>query len=272
VGIAELFDKTWFVALLMAVKYDKNLVFWSCFSALGVHTLIAVVIGATINKLLPISVLHFGATLLYTFFAFLYLKDWYYADPDSDIIEAGKAEAGEDLGEPEEQDGKVQHVELGEVVGASENIESSVEELDGLTKAVDDVAESPKSATGTLGTTNGVAVAANGKKNVAERRRKNWQAVACQCFMAMFIAEWGDRTQIAMIGQHASQPLIPVCVGSLLAFFLLTVSAVMVGMCLDGMRLSEKKVHLVSSLSFFVFAGMAVMDGIASLGEKTPGT
>jgi len=50
-------------------------------------------------------------------------------------------------------------------------------------------------------------------------------AVFGKAFMGVFIAEWGDRTQIAMIGQHASQPLIPVCIGSLIAFFLLTVSA-----------------------------------------------
>ena len=85
------------------------------------------------------------------------------------------------------------------------------------------------------------------------KKVKNWKSIVCQCFMAMFIAEWGDRTQIAMIGQHASQPLIPVCLGSLLAFFLLTVSAVIVGMCLDGMKLSEKMVHLVSSLSFLKY-------------------
>lgn len=241
VGIAELFDKTWFVALLMSVKYDKNLVFWSCFSALGAHTLIAVLIGATINKIFPISVLHFGATALYTFFAFLYLKDWYYADPDADIIEAGKAEAGEDL---DEDNCEMQKIETGEVVGCME------ENADGESSPKTQEHQETKTKTDT-------------------KKVKDWKAVACQCFMAMFIAEWGDRTQIAMIGQHASQPLIPVCAGSLLAFFLLTVSAVIVGMCLDGMKLSEKMVHLVSSLSFFVFAALALWDGLHSIGYGT---
>jgi putative Ca2+/H+ antiporter (TMEM165/GDT1 family) len=236
VGIAELFDKTWFVALLMSLKYEKNLVFWSCFSALGAHTMIAVVIGAAINKIFPISVLHFGATSLYTFFAVLYLKDWYYADPDSDIIESGKAEAGEDL---EQESGEKNHTELDEVVGC----------LEGGDDTEPDSKKKPESQAAT-----------NGPK-----KANNWKSIACQCFMAMFIAEWGDRTQIAMIGQHASQPLIPVCLGSLLAFFLLTVSAVMVGVCLDGAKLSEKMVHLVSSLSFFVFAALALMDGVRSV-------
>merc|ERR1712014_179103 len=95
------------------------------------------------------------------------------------------------------------------------------------------------------------------KAGVPKQKSKSLSRIFTECWMAMFIAEWGDRTQIAMIGQHASQPIIPVCVGSLVAFFLLTVSAVMVGMFLDGMRLSEKKVHLVSSISFFIFAALA---------------
>lgn len=241
VGIAELFDKTWFVALLMAVKYDKNLVFWSCFSALAAHTLIAVVIGAAINKIFPISVLHFGATALYSFFALLYLKDWYYCDPESDIIEAGKAEAGEDLDEGDD-DTNQQPTELDEIVGVMEGEDA------------EDGQAAPKQP-----------APAKATKTRGSNKDKNWKAIACQCFMAMFIAEWGDRTQIAMIGQHASQPLIPVCMGSLLAFFLLTMSAVLVGMCLDGAKLSEKMVHLVSSLSFFVFAALALMDGIRSI-------
>merc|ERR1719387_207485 len=59
-------------------------------------------------------------------------------------------------------------------------------------------------------------------KAKAEVQQLAWTRIFSQCFVAMFLAEWGDRTQIAMIGQHASQPLIPVCLGSLAAFFLLT--------------------------------------------------
>merc|ERR1719313_1155078 len=61
IGIAELFDKTWFVALLMALKYDKGIVFWGCFSALAAHTVIAAVLGYSIARLVPITYLHFGA-------------------------------------------------------------------------------------------------------------------------------------------------------------------------------------------------------------------
>merc|ERR1719198_1922717 len=201
VGIAELFDKTWFVALLMALRYDKITVFNGCYLALVVQTIIAALFGYTISRVAPIWCLHFGAAALYGFFAILYMKDFYEADPDGDLIATGKEEAGESIEEDEERPLKGKKQELG-----------------------------------------------------------SWWKVFSQCFMAMFIAEWGDRTQIAMVGQHASQPLIPVCVGSLLAFFLLTLSAVVVGILLDKMKLSEKAMHLFSAVSFAVFAVLALHD------------
>lgn len=235
----------------MSLKYDKNIVFWGCYLALVAHTLIAVILGISINKLLPISVLHFAATALYTFFAFLYLKDWHYADPDADIIEAGKAEVGEEL---EDDDDKAaaadtKNAEMGDVIGAQrdEIEEEPLKHAEG--DPLDEVESNNRDAKAPVKRT---------------KAPKTASKIFCECLWVMFIAEWGDRTQIAMIGQHASQPLIPVCVGSLLAFFLLTVSAVMVGMCMDGMKLSEKKVHLVSSMSFFVFAALALWDGLDS--------
>merc|ERR1719420_1953696 len=96
VGIAEIFDKTWFVALLMALKYDKVVVFWGCFLALVGHVALAGIFGAVAANLIPVRYLHFGAAALYAFFAVLFYKDYQEADPDSDIIAAGKEEAEED--------------------------------------------------------------------------------------------------------------------------------------------------------------------------------
>eukprot|EP00966_Prymnesium_polylepis_P182729 4233694-Prymnesium_polylepis.1 len=33
-------------------------------------------------------------------------------------------------------------------------------------------------------------------------------------FSVVFIAEWGDRTQLVMIGLHASRPVVPIVVGA----------------------------------------------------------
>merc|ERR1719327_441745 len=67
-----------------------------------------------------------------------------------------------------------------------------------------------------------------------------------------FIAEWGDRTQIAMIGLHSSKPLVPVCFGSAIAFLLLTASAVVTAKFIGERQLSETLVKGISAVSFAV--------------------
>merc|ERR1719235_2074522 len=221
VGIAEIFDKTWFVALLMALRYDKVVVFWGCFLALAGHVALAGLFGALAANLIPVRLLHFGAASLYTFFAFLFFKDYQEADPDADIIAAGKEEAEEDC------------------EGATESIEDQKEDNYGSLDA-------KKMA----------------KKSEFNKKLKLFSA----CFVAMFIAEWGDRTQIAMVGAASSAPVVAVVVGSLAAFFVLTLSAVIVGGFLGNQKISEKMVYLVSAISFVVFALMAIHDGL----EATP--
>eukprot|EP00746_Dinoflagellata_sp_MGD_P155163 gnl/MRDRNA2_/MRDRNA2_85230_c0_seq3.p1 gnl/MRDRNA2_/MRDRNA2_85230_c0~~gnl/MRDRNA2_/MRDRNA2_85230_c0_seq3.p1 ORF type:complete len:299 (-),score=50.81 gnl/MRDRNA2_/MRDRNA2_85230_c0_seq3:132-911(-) len=219
IAIAELFDKTWFVALLMALRYDKVIVFWGCFLALAGHVGLAGLFGAVAANLIPLWLLHFSAAALYGFFAVLFYKDYQDADPDADIIAAGKEEAEEDC------------------EGAKENIEENYGSVDA-------------------------------KKTTQNAMITKEMKLFGACFVAMFIAEWGDRTQIAMIGAASSTPVVAVIVGSLAAFFVLTLSAVIVGGFLGNQKISEKTVHLVSAISFLVFTGMAVHDGLAALPQS----
>merc|ERR1719440_2712406 len=81
VSMAEVFDKTWFVALVMAMRHEKHCVFWSCFAALFVHVLIAAAFGYSIARLFLPSTLQFMAAALYGLFTVLYAYDWYTTDP-----------------------------------------------------------------------------------------------------------------------------------------------------------------------------------------------
>merc|ERR1712061_113526 len=89
-------------------------------------------------------------------------------------------------------------------------------------------------------------------------------SIFAKAFGGVFIAEWGDRTQIAMIGQHASQPLVPVFLGSVLAFGLLTLSAVGAATLLNGQKLREKFVFGLSACCFAFFGLLALRDAMAA--------
>jgi len=239
VGIAELFDKTWFMGLLMALKYDKATVFMGSFIALFLHCFLAAACGLAFARLLPQHLLHYLAAGLFALFACLYAWDWYHADPDGDAIASGKEEAEDSVNIENAQD-----VEDGPNAGhAHQTDDKTRPEFDvpaegaGNKKGYGAVVLKPKSGP------------------------SKWMVFG-KCFIAVFIAEWGDRTQFAMIGQHASQPLIPVFMGSVVAFFLLTSSAVIVAYFIRNQRLSERFVHGVGAVTFLLFSLLSLKDAL----------
>jgi len=201
VGVAELFDKTWFMSLILALKLGWQTALVGGYTGLLLHCVLSALLGFGFSKLLRPSILHFITAGLFFLFTLLYAKDWYSAEPDSDLIASGKEEAAEVIDE------------------------------------------------------------SRGEGEGKEKKKKRNGALV-QSFLAVFVAEWGDRTQMAMIGLHSSLPVLPVFVGSAVAFLALTVSAVIVASCIARARLSERLVMGTASLSFLVFAILALLDGV----------
>jgi putative Ca2+/H+ antiporter (TMEM165/GDT1 family) len=222
VGIAEMFDKTWFIALLMALKHDKYVVFTGSFLALLVHTFIAAALGIVISKFFSQGTLDFMAAAMYLTFALTCAYEWSHSSKDSDVFAAGKEDAASAID-----------------VGAAGGKYGSDEE----------------------------AVGGRSTASVPATREA-LGSVFGQCFIAVFIAEWGDRTQVAMVSQHASQPLMPVLVGSSAAFFVLTLSAVWVASVIDRLKLRERSVHGISAISFAVFGIIALCNGFMAMRQR----
>mmetsp|Transcript_52018 Transcript_52018/g.120882 ORF Transcript_52018/g.120882 Transcript_52018/m.120882 type:complete len:317 (+) Transcript_52018:60-1010(+) len=201
VSVAELFDKTWFMSLILALKLGWQTALIGGYSGLLLHCVLSALLGFGFSKLLRPSILDFITAALFFLFTLLYAKDWYYAEPSSDLIASGKEEAAEAITDdsPIQMDAKL---------------------------------AKPKR--------NGLA----------------------QSFIAVFLAEWGDRTQMAMIGLHSAMPVVPVFIGSALAFLALTASAVIVASCIAKASLSERLVMGTASLSFLVFGILALVDGL----------
>lgn len=244
VGVAELFDKTWFMGLLLALRYNWRTVFVGSFLALLLHTFLAAALGYAFAKFLSQRVLNYMTAALFLVFTILYAKDWYQADPESDIIEAGKEEAGGDcelLGDHAAPEDGVSNV-------STTDTDAGQAELS--TNLASEAGHSPHTASGGDGH--------RAATTIGEL------AVFGKSFMGVFIAEWGDRTQIAMIGQHASQPLVPVFLGSVVAFFLLTLSAVGAATLLNGQQLKEKTVFGFSACCFAVFAILSLHDALTT--------
>eukprot|EP00933_Yihiella_yeosuensis_P034980 TRINITY_DN2846_c2_g4_i1.p1 TRINITY_DN2846_c2_g4~~TRINITY_DN2846_c2_g4_i1.p1 ORF type:complete len:347 (-),score=65.84 TRINITY_DN2846_c2_g4_i1:258-1298(-) len=193
VAVAEMFDKTWFVALICAVQYGRTVSFCASFGALSLHVLLAAALGVCISTFFSISTLNFAAAAVFAVLAAVYTYDFMQATSDDDVVEGRGSEAKEAMAK--------------------------------------------------------------------QRSVINRQDMFVAVFLAVFIAEFGDRTQVAMVTLHSSYPWVPVCFGSLAAFLVLTVSAVMASTLLEGAKLSEKLVSGLSAASFFLFMLLSLKDG-----------
>lgn len=215
VGVAEIFDKTWFVAFMMSLTADRWCVFIGSLLGLLLHVVIAAGLGMSISQIMSLSTLNFIAAGAFFIMTCLYTRECLVSEPGSDIMAAGKEEAAEDLR-----------------IGSSEPC--------GLKESSPLIMER------------------------RERSKSKWWTFI-RAFWLVFVAEWGDRTQIAMIGLHSSKPVIPVCVGSALAFLFLTSSAVAAASFMGNATLSERTVKGVSAASFLVFTVLAFHDGMSAL-------
>jgi len=78
-------------------------------------------------------------------------------------------------------------------------------------------------------------------------------------FAAVFLAELGDKTQIAILGLSAeSKKLVPVFVGSAAAMLSATLLAVLLGGVI-GDYIPEKAVHVAAGLAFVVIGVLMLL-------------
>lgn len=75
--------------------------------------------------------------------------------------------------------------------------------------------------------------------------------ILSQSFIMTFLAEWGDRSQIATIALAASFNVLMVTLGALLGHFLCTAGAVKLGTWVSG-KVSEKQVLTVGGIVFII--------------------
>jgi putative Ca2+/H+ antiporter (TMEM165/GDT1 family) len=99
----------------------------------------------------------------------------------------------------------------------------------------------------------------NSEKNL-KRHPQKW-GIILESFVLTFIAEWGDRTQIATIALAASNSALAVTAGAILGHTICTLIAVIGGKLIAG-RISERKITAIGGLLFYVFAIATWVEGI----------
>ena len=192
ITISELGDKTFFIGMILAMRYSRRWVLTGVVAALVAMTLLSVLIGQAIAFLPPIYI-HYAEIILFLAFGTKLL------------IEAWRMPA----------------------TATTEVMEEAEETIEGSAKNL--------------------------------QRNPQPLGIFFESFLLTFIAEWGDRTQIATIALAASNNVVGVILGAILGHTICALIAVMGGKWIAG-RISERAITAIGGVLFFVFAGVAWLE------------
>jgi Ca2+/H+ antiporter, TMEM165/GDT1 family len=195
ITVSELGDKTFFIAMYLAMKHSRHLVFSAATAALAAMTILSVAMGRIASFLpLPANLLHHAEIALFLGFG---LKLIYDAARMPAIM------------------------------------------------SCDDVLEEAKEAV---------------EKLEAENVKQNspW-AIWLEGFILTFLAEWGDRTQLATISLAIKYNPLGVTAGAILGHAICAAIAVTCGKLICG-RISERQLTFIGGCLFILFGILAVFE------------
>jgi len=223
--VSELGDKTFFIAAIMAMRYNRLAVLCGALLALFLMTGISTAFGSIVPSLLPASVTHVLITILFFFFGGKLLYDAYSDD-------------GEESNEQAEVE-----IELNQM--HSKLLKSSG-------SATHDVQVNEITYEKPVSTKKDVERSPTKKDCASHIEHVASKLVFWQALTLTFLGEWGDRSQISTIALAAETSAYFVFVGAFMGHVLCTTLAVMGGKFL-AKKISERTVNMCGGLLFLLF-------------------
>ena len=195
ITVSEIGDKTFFIAMILAMQHSRRLVFAGSISALAAMTMLSVGAGQA-TSLLPDAYIHYGEIALFVIFGLKLIYDATQMPSETcDVAVVGEAK---------------------------EAVEKA-------------------------------------EKQITDE--KNIWAILLEVFVLVFVAEWGDRTQIATIALAAENDPTVVSIGAILGHAICAVIAVTSGRMLAG-QITERQLTAAGGILFLVFGIFAAIQGI----------
>ncbi|TRY72253.1 hypothetical protein TCAL_00210 [Tigriopus californicus] len=247
--VSEIGDKTFFIAAIMAMTSNKLIVFLGAISALALMTVLSAVLGWVVTSFIPRKYTYYTCTVIMFLFGLKMLYEAWTMKPDEaqelqheveeelarrGSIASNSSRAREQTPEDEDQDPEGQELQE---VRSEPGFDDDTEGDDAST------AQSPKP-----------------KKRV-QIQEKGLFGKKCykifklflNCFTMTFLAEWGDRSQLATIVLASINDVSGVCLGGVLGHTFCTGLAVIAG-ALIAKKISVRVVTLIGALVFLGFA------------------
>jgi len=219
--VSELGDKTFIITAIMAMKNSRLLVFISSALALLMMTILSVVMGVAVT-VVPKKYTHYASIVLFLCFGLKMMKEAYDMDA---------------AGEPESE---------------FEEVEKSLEKDESGPEKEEEVGDKDSS-----GDNDQPSIV---KKKEALKSTLYIAPLVIKVFTMIFVAEWGDRSQISTVILAAREDVIGVFIGSLSGHILCTGLAVLGGRFVAEI-ISVRTMTWLGGLIFLFFATFAVVMG-----------
>eukprot|EP00922_Rhytidocystis_sp_ex-Travisia-forbesii_P019878 GHVS01029350.1.p1 GENE.GHVS01029350.1~~GHVS01029350.1.p1 ORF type:complete len:355 (+),score=57.63 GHVS01029350.1:62-1066(+) len=289
---SELGDKTFIIAALLSMKHSHIVVFAGGLGALVLMTILSAVVGYALPALISREYTHYAATLLFFIFGVKLLVEAWEMEADKGLEEIREVEAELKKSEDEE-DCSGRQVDMVECKSIETVSPTHSNSMPNSPKACTcpstshpvmfpplklNTVETEPMAPGARmhgGCTAVLRSKSEADNVLSDKKRKGKTVVGgivggllgkflspvlVQSFTLTFLAEWGDRSQIATIALAASKEPVGVVVGGVLGHALCTGIAVVGGRMIAS-SISEKTVTFTGGFLFLVFAIMGVVWG-----------
>ncbi|KAF9902779.1 hypothetical protein EC991_004551 [Linnemannia zychae] len=228
--VSEIGDKTFLIAAIMAMKHPRLLVFSAALSALAIMTVLSAAFGHAVPNLIPRTYTNYLAALLFFCFGIRMFYDGYHMTEEDAKHEL--EEVTQELQDKEDLE-MLQRAEAG---SSEPNMDENSQDTSGLVGGSSIPHSSKKETSGLVNLT-----------------QLLFSPVFVQTFVMTFLAEWGDRSQIATIALAAAHNMVWVSIGGVFGHSLCTGVAVIGGRML-ATRISVRTVTLAGAVVFEIFA------------------
>jgi len=244
--VSELGDKTFFIAAIMAMRYNRMAVLSGALFALFLMTGISTAFGLVVTNLIPPFYSFAITTALFFFFGFKLLWDAYHS-------EGGESNEKSEV----EMELNQLHSKMMEKKnrGTLEQgmRKPSMDENENNSSYTTNTSMTEMRSNGNGNENGNIDLEAAPPKNCTQIEQVATKLVFWQALTLTFLGEWGDRSQISTIALAANNNAYLVFIGSFLGHCLCTGLAVMGGKYM-AKSISEKKVNICGGVLFLIFA------------------